>query len=75
MVWRFPLSEEPKVIAQVPLQNGGTVEVHGYATHYGQEWVSIAWTDDRFMHLRCWVSAAGVRRPTEGEWRGRHVDF
>lgn len=31
-VRRFPYREEPKVIVQVPLQDGETVEVHGFAT-------------------------------------------
>ena len=74
-VRRFVYGGEPKVIAKVPLAAGGTVEVHGYATHYTQEWVSLAWTDDVFSHCTCWVPAADVRRPGEGEWQGRYVQF
>lgn len=74
-VRRFVYGGEPKVIAQVTLANGGTVEVHGYATHYNQDWVNVAWTDDTFQHLTCWVHSADVRRPGEGEWRGRFVQF
>lgn len=75
-VRRFVYGGEPKVIAQVPLVAGGTVEVHGYATHYSQEWVSVEWTDDVFSHCTCWVPAADVRRPREeSEWHGRYVQF
>ncbi|TQJ60463.1 hypothetical protein FBY30_2731 [Arthrobacter sp. SLBN-83] len=74
-VRRFVYGGEPEVIAQVPLAGGGTVEVHGYATHYTQEWVSVAWTDETFQYLNCWVPAAGVRRPGDGEWHGRYVEF
>ncbi|ALV43102.1 hypothetical protein AU252_19680 [Pseudarthrobacter sulfonivorans] len=74
-VRRFPSGTEPRVIAQVPLAGGGTVEVHGYATHYTQEWVSIEWNDDNIQHFACWVPAADVRRPGEDEWRGRYVAF
>lgn len=74
-VRRFVYGGEAKVIAQVPLKDGGTVEIQGYATHYNQEWVNVARTDDTFQHLTCWVQGADVRRAAEGEWRGRYVQF
>ena len=74
-VSRFEHRTEPEVIAQIPLAGGGTVEVHVYATFYDRDWVNVVWTDDNFQHLSCWVPAAGVRRPAEGEWRGRYVQF
>jgi hypothetical protein len=74
-VRRFELGAEPHVIAQVPLADGGTVEVHGYATHYNQEWVAVVWNDDNIQHFDCWVLAADVRRPGEGEWHGKYVQF
>ncbi|QDG88882.1 hypothetical protein [Pseudarthrobacter sp. NIBRBAC000502770] len=74
-VRRFVYGGEPKVIAQVPLKSGGTAEVHGYATHYNQEWVNVVWTDDVFSHCSCWVPSADIRRPAEGEWRGRFVQL
>lgn len=74
-VRRFTNKEEPQVIAQIPLQDGGTIEIHGYATHYTQEWVGIVWNDDRIIHHDCWVRAADVRRAGEGEWRGKYVQF
>lgn len=72
---RFIYGQEPKIIARVPLKDGGAVEIHGYATHYTQEWVTVAWTDEHFSHLSCWVAAGDVRRPADGEWRGRFVQF
>lgn len=74
-VRRFTYGCEPHIIAQVPLAGGGTVEVHGYATHYNQEWVSVEWLDETHAHLACWVQAADVRRPGEREWRGKYVPF
>ena len=72
-VRRFTYGTEPHVIAQVPLAGGGTVEVHGYAAHYSREWVSVEWNDDDIHQFSCWVPAADVRRPGEGEWRGRYM--
>jgi hypothetical protein len=74
-VTRFEHRTEPEVIAQVPLVGGGKVEVHCYATFYTQDWVNVVWTDDRHQHFGCWVPAADVRRPTEGEWHGWYVQF
>lgn len=70
---RFTYGEEPKVIAQVPLAGGGTAEIHGYATFYTQDWVTVEWTDDNFQHFNCWTPAADVRRPADGEWHGKFV--
>jgi hypothetical protein len=74
-VRRFVAGAEPEVIAQVPLAGGGTVEVHGYATHYNRDWVTVVWNDDHVQHYDCWTPAADVRRPSEGEWRGWYVAF
>ena len=74
-VRRFVYGGEPEIIAQVPLAGGGTLEVHGYATHYNQDWVTIEWIDDVFTHCGCWVPAKDVKRPAEGEWHGRYVPF
>jgi hypothetical protein len=70
---RFGYGDEPKVIAQVPLEDGDTVEVHGYATFYTQEWVTVDWNDDNYQHFNAWIPATNVRRPLEGEWQGRYV--
>ncbi|TLM87194.1 hypothetical protein [Pseudarthrobacter sp. NamE5] len=74
-VTRFESRTEPEVIALVPLVGGGTVEVHGYATFYSKDWVDVVWTDEGAQHMSCWVPAPDVRRPDEGEWRGRYVQF
>ena len=72
-VHRSTYGTEPHVIAQVPLAGGGTVEIHGYAAHYSKDWVSVEWNDDNIRQFVCWVPAADVRRPAEGEWSGRYV--
>jgi hypothetical protein len=74
-VRRFVNGTEPQIIAQVPLTSGGSVVIHGYATHYTQEWVTVVWNDDNTQHFDCWVPAADVRRPAEGEWQGKYVQF
>jgi hypothetical protein len=60
------------VRAQVPLANGGTIETHEYATHWTQDEVDVAWTDDGGSQYTCWVSANQVRRTAPGEWHGRY---
>lgn len=72
-VRRFTYGEEPQVIAQVPLANGGTLEIHGYATHWTQDDVDVAWTDDRGSQYTCWVSVDDVRRPLANEWHGNYL--
>lgn len=70
---RFTYGEEPQVIAQLPLANGGTIEIHGYATHWTQDDVDVAWTDDTRTKYTCWVPAQDVRRPTADEWHGNYL--
>ena len=72
-VHRFTYKQEPEVIAQVPLVDGGPLEVHGYATFWTQEEVDVAWTDDRGSTYQCWVPASQVRRPSPGEWHGNYL--
>ena len=75
-VRRFVYGQEPHVIALVPLADGGNVEVHGYATHWSKDWVSVVWTDEHSWHMNCWVPAMDVRRPSDdSEWHGRFVQF
>ena len=72
-VSRFVYGTEPQVIAEVPLIDGGTLEVHGYAVHYNRDWVCVDWNDENIQHFSCWVPANHVRRPGHGEWHGRYV--
>lgn len=72
-VRRFTYGEEPEVIAQVPLANGESIEIHGYATHWTQDEVDVAWTDDRGSQYTCWVPADQVRRPAGAEWHGDYL--
>ena len=68
----FTYGEEPQVIAQVPLANGGTIEIHGYATHWTQDDVAVAWTDDRGSQHTCWVPATDIRRAAD-DWHGNYL--
>lgn len=72
-VRRFVYGGEPKIIAQVPLAGGGTVEVHGYAEHWTKDEVVVVWRDDKFQHCSAWTPVEKVRRPDEGEWHGNYV--
>jgi hypothetical protein len=72
-VRRFTYGEEPPVIAQFSLVNGGTLEIHGYATHWTKDEADIAWTDDNGSQYTCWVAAKDVHRPTSDEWHGRYL--
>jgi hypothetical protein len=70
---RFTYGQEPQVIALVPLADGGSVLVHGYATFWSQQEVEVAWTDDRGSEYSCWVPAGQLRWPEAGEWRGNYL--
>jgi hypothetical protein len=59
------------VIAQVPLTDGGTLEIHGHATHWTN--VDVAWTDDRGSKYTCSVPAKDARRAAAGEWHGNYL--
>lgn len=72
-VSRFVYGTEPQVIAEVPLVDGGTLVVHGYAAHYNRDWVCVEWNDENIQHFSCWVPATSVRRPDPGEWHGNYV--
>lgn len=71
-VRRFTYGEEPQGIAQVPLVNGATLEIHGYATHWTHD-DDVAWTDDRGSQYTCWVPAHQVRRPAAVQWHGSYL--
>lgn len=66
---------EPENIAQVALAGGGRLKVHGNATHYSQEWVTVARNDDNIHHFDCRTPASDVRPPTQEERRGMYVQF
>jgi hypothetical protein len=72
-VRRFTYGQEPKVIAELDLAGGQTVEIHGYAEHWTKDEVAVAWSDDKVRHCRCWVPARKVRRPADDEWHGGYV--
>ncbi len=41
--------------------------------HYNSEWVGVDWNDDNIQNFNCWMPAADVRRPADGEWHGNYV--
>lgn len=72
-VRRFTYGQEPKVIAELELTDGRTVEVHGYAEHWTTDEVVVTWSDDDLRHFSVWVPAGNVRRTPEDEWHGHFV--
>lgn len=72
-VRRFTYGQEPKVIAELGLVGGATVEIHGYAEHWSKDEVVVVWTDDDLRHCSCWVPSSKVRRPGDGEWKGNYI--
>jgi hypothetical protein len=69
---RYP-HDFSRVLRRPPLVNGGTLEIHGYATHWTKEDVDVAWTDDHRSQNTCWVTTKNFRRPVEGEWHGNYL--
>jgi uncharacterized OB-fold protein len=61
-VKRFPYGQEPEVLALIPLEGGGTVEVAGTASHWNQTTVSVGWHDDNRNWFDCVVPAKDVQR-------------
>ncbi|TQJ36728.1 hypothetical protein [Arthrobacter sp. SLBN-122] len=72
-VHRCTYGQEPKVIATFTLTDGSTIEVHGIAEHWTKDEVVVCWTADEAQHCKVWTLTGNVRRPDEGEWKGRFV--
>ncbi|WNT44928.1 hypothetical protein SEA_ABBYDAISY_33 [Arthrobacter phage AbbyDaisy] len=64
--WEYP--HWPRVEAQVPLSEGGTVLVYGEASRWSPEQVHVRWTDDEDHFHQAWLPTANVRRLTDSEW-------
>lgn len=61
-VQRFTYGQEPEVVAQIPVEEGGTVEVVGTAGHWNMKTVDVGWHDDNMSYFSCRVPAENVRR-------------
>lgn len=62
------LGNYPKVFAQVPLKDSGTVGVYAHATHWNQTQISVQWSDDDKNTLTAWLPKKNVRPVTNSEW-------
>lgn len=62
------LGKYPKVMASVPLDPTGTVDVYGLAERWNPSHVLVRWLDDDDRPHTAWVPAGNIRRVTDSEW-------
>jgi hypothetical protein len=72
-VRRFAYGQEPKIITELDLAAGGSVEIHGYAEQWTRGDVVVTWHDDNGRHCSSWVPLHKTRRPAGDEWHGNYV--
>lgn len=58
----------PKVLAAVPLTDGGTVDVYAHAERWNPSKIIVSWLDDDRHPHWAWIPAGNVRRVTDSEW-------
>lgn len=64
--WEY--GKYPKVMASLPLADGGTVDVYAHADRWNPSHILVSWLDDdRHVHW-AWIPAGNVRRVTDSEW-------
>lgn len=58
----------PKVRANLPLADGGTVSVYAVAQRWNPSHILVGWSDDgRHAHW-AWIPAGNVERVSDSEW-------
>jgi hypothetical protein len=58
----------PKIMASVPLADGGTVSVYAVAERWNPSHIFASWADDgRHAHW-AWIPAGNVERISDSEW-------
>jgi len=58
----------PKVLASLPLADGGTVTVYAVAERWNPSHILVGWADDgRHAHW-AWLPAGNVERVTDSDW-------
>jgi hypothetical protein len=58
----------PKVLAAVPLADGGTVDVYGESTRWSPTHISVQWVDHHGHTNWAWIPKGNVRRARDSEW-------
>jgi hypothetical protein len=64
--WEY--GKYPKVMATIPLTDGGTVDVYARASRWTPTHVNVTWLDDTDHPHTAWVPKNNVRRVTDSEW-------
>ncbi|MEQ4520455.1 hypothetical protein ABLI39_13960 [Pseudarthrobacter sp. B907] len=58
----------PKVLATVPLADGGTVTVYAVAERWNPSHILVSWADDgRHAHW-AWIPSGNVERVSDSDW-------
>lgn len=58
----------PKVIATLPLADGGTIGVYAVAERWNPSCVLVSWAGDGDHARWAWIPAGNIRRVTDSEW-------
>lgn len=58
----------PKVMAGIPLTDGGTVNVYACASRWTPTHINTTWTDDTHHPHTAWIPSENVRPVTDSEW-------
>jgi hypothetical protein len=58
----------PKIIATVPLADGGTVSVYAVAERWNPSHILASWADDGGHANWAWIPAGNVERISDSEW-------
>ncbi|NUU30833.1 hypothetical protein [Arthrobacter sp. C9C5] len=64
--WEY--GKYPKVLATLPLADGGTATVYAVAERWNPSHILVSWADDwRHAHW-AWIPAGNVERVTDSDW-------
>lgn len=58
----------PKVLARLPLANGGTVTAYAVAQRWNPSHIRMGWADDSRHSHWAWIPAGNVERVRDSEW-------
>jgi len=58
----------PKVIATLPLADGGTVRVYAVAERWNPSYILVGWADEARHGHWAWIPAGNVERVTDSDW-------
>lgn len=67
-IYSWEYGRYPKVMADIPITGGGTVNVYAHASRWTKDRVVVRWEDDADQWHWAWVPTTNVRKITDSEW-------